>query len=48
LKLLKKLYNYQEKILEKFKIKYKRYLYNKIDYEEKMIAIFGARGMILK
>jgi len=43
--LLKKLYNYQEKILEKFKIKYKRYLYNKIDYEEKMIAIFGARGV---
>jgi len=43
--MLKKLYNYQAKILEKFKITYKRYLYHKIDYEEKMIGIFGARGV---
>jgi predicted AAA+ superfamily ATPase len=42
---LQKLYQYQEKILEKFNINYKRYLYNKIDYNEKMIGIFGARGV---
>jgi predicted AAA+ superfamily ATPase len=42
---LQKLYQYQEKILEKFNIDYKRYLYSKIDYNEKMIGIFGARGV---
>lgn len=43
--MLQKLYQYQEKILEKFNIDYKRYLYSKIDYNEKMIGIFGARGV---
>jgi len=36
---------YQERLLKKFNIIYRRYLFNKIDYNEKMVAIFGARGV---
>ena len=36
---------YQERLLKKFNITYRRYLFNKIDYNEKMVAIFGARGV---
>ena len=43
--MLKKLKDYQERLLKSFKIKYKRYIFNEIDFDEKMIAIFGARGV---
>ena len=36
---------YETKLLDAFTIKYKRYLFNKIDFDDKMIAIFGARGV---
>ena len=36
---------YQERLLKKFNIKYRRYLFNKIDFSDKMVAIFGARGV---
>lgn len=36
---------YQDRILKSFNISYKRYLYKNIDFEDKMIAIFGARGV---
>ncbi len=43
--MLKNLKKYQERLLKSFKIKYKRYIFNEIDFDEKMIAIFGARGV---
>ena len=43
--MLKNLKKYQDRLLKSFKIKYKRYIFNKIDFDEKMIAIFGARGV---
>ena len=43
--MLKKLYKYQERLLKSFKIEYRRYIYDKIDFDDKMIAIFGARGV---
>lgn len=36
---------YQERLKKSFKIDYKRYLYKTIDFEDKMIALFGARGV---
>lgn len=43
--MLAKLYKYQKSLESKNLIKYKRYLYKEIDYSDKMIAIFGARGV---
>jgi len=36
---------YQERLQKSFNIKYRRYLFNEIDFNDKMIAIFGARGV---
>jgi predicted AAA+ superfamily ATPase len=36
---------YQNRLLNKFDITYKRYLYKEIDFDDKMIAIYGARGV---
>ena len=43
--MLQKLIDYQNKIKKNFKISYKRYLFSKIDFNDKMIAIIGARGV---
>jgi len=43
------LYKYQNRLLKNFNITYKRYLFNEInlstDSNDKMVAIFGARGV---
>ncbi len=36
---------YQERLLKKFNISYRRYLFQQIDFDDRMIAIFGARGV---
>lgn len=36
---------YQERLKKSLKINYKRYLYHSINFDDKMIAIFGARGV---
>jgi predicted AAA+ superfamily ATPase len=43
--MLKKLFKYQERLHKSHTITYKRYLYNTLDFENKMIGIFGARGV---
>ena len=43
--MLDKLYKYQSRLQKSFNIKYKRYLYAELDFTDKMIAIFGARGV---
>jgi predicted AAA+ superfamily ATPase len=43
--MLNRLYKYQNRFLEKFNITYKRYIFKEIDFTDKMIAIFGARGV---
>ncbi len=43
--MLQTIIKYQERLLKKFNIKYRRYLFKKIDFNDKMIAIFGARGV---
>jgi len=43
--MLKKLKKYQERLLKSFKIEYRRYIFSEIDFDDKMIAIFGARGV---
>lgn len=43
--MLKKLFKYQERLHKSHTIAYKRYLYNTLDFENKMIGIFGARGV---
>ena len=43
--MLKNLKKYQERLLKSFKIKYRRYIFSEIDFGDKMIAIFGARGV---
>ena len=43
--LLSKIKKYQDRLQKTFDISYKRYLYQEIDFDEKMIAIFGARGV---
>jgi len=43
--MLKSIQKYQERLLKKFNITYKRYLFNEIDFSDKMIAIYGARGV---
>lgn len=36
---------YQDRLKKSFKINYKRYLYRSINFDDKMIAIFGTRGV---
>jgi len=44
--MLDTLKKYQERLKKSFtKITYKRYLFEKVNFDEKMIAIFGARGV---
>jgi predicted AAA+ superfamily ATPase len=43
--MITKLKKYQNRLLKSFNITYKRYLYHEIDFEDRMIAIFGARGV---
>ncbi len=43
--MLKKLFKYQERLQQSHNIEYKRYLYKTLDFENKMIGIFGARGV---
>ena len=43
--MLAKLKKYQERLEKSQTITYKRYLFKKIDFSDKMIAIFGARGV---
>ena len=43
--MLKNLVKYQNRLTKTFKIKYKRYIFKDIDFNDKMIAIFGARGV---
>ena len=43
--MLKQLKQYQERLLKKHNITYRRYIFKEIDFDDKMIAIFGARGV---
>jgi len=43
--MLEKLKKYQNRLLSNFQIKYRRYIFEEINFEDKMIALFGARGV---
>jgi len=43
--MLKTIKKYQSRLRKSFTVTYKRYLYHTIDFDDKMIAIFGARAM---
>ncbi len=43
--MLEKLFKFQNRLKKNQNIEYKRYLYNEINFDDKMIAIFGARGI---
>ena len=43
--MLETIKKYQNRLLKNFNITYKRYLFDEIDFDDKMIAIFGARGV---
>ena len=43
--MLNNILKYQERLLKTFKITYRRYIFNEINFDDKMIAIFGARGV---
>ena len=43
--MLAKIKKYQDRFLKSFNITYRRYLFKQIDFNDKMIAIFGARGV---
>lgn len=43
--MLEKIRKYQDRLKKSFKIKYKRYIFTQIDFDDKMIALFGARGV---
>ena len=43
--MLETIKKYQKRLLKNFNITYKRYLFDEIDFDDKMIAIFGARGV---
>lgn len=43
--MLDKLFKFQNRLKKSHNIEYKRYLYKEIDFSDKMIAIFGARGV---
>ena len=42
--MLETIKKYQNRLQKSFTISYRRYLFSQIDFEDKMIAIFGARG----
>ena len=44
IKILNLIEQYQERFLKNFNTTYKRYLYNEINFNEKLIGIVGARG----
>jgi len=43
--MLEKLFKFQNRLKKSHNIEYKRYLYNEIYFNDKMVAIFGARGV---
>jgi len=43
--MLENIKKYEQRILKSFNITYKRYIYKKINFDDKMLAIFGARGV---
>ena len=43
--MLQNIKKYQNRLKKSFKIEYKRYIFEEIDFSQKMIAIFGARGV---
>lgn len=43
--MLKTLKEYQKRLQKSFDISYERYIFNEINFDDKMIAIFGARGV---
>ena len=43
--MLDNLIKYQDRLLKTFKIEYRRYIFDDINFDDKMIAIFGARGV---
>jgi predicted AAA+ superfamily ATPase len=43
--MLENIKKYQERLKKSFKIEYKRYIYDTIDFNDKMIALFGSRGV---
>ena len=43
--MLKQLKQYQERLLKTHNITYRRYIFKEINFDDKMIAIFGARGV---
>lgn len=43
--MLDNLIKYQDRLIKTFKIEYRRYIFNDINFDDKMIAIFGARGV---
>ncbi len=43
--MLENIKKYQDRLKKSFKTEYKRYIYDKIDFNDKMIAIFGSRGV---
>lgn len=43
--MLQNIKKYQDRLKKSFKIEYKRYIFEQIDFDEKMIAIFGVRGV---
>ena len=43
--MLKKLFIYQNRLKKSHTIIYKRYLYGEINFDDKMLAVFGARGV---
>jgi len=43
--MLENIKKYQERLKKSFKIEYKRYIYDTIDFNDKMVGLFGARGV---
>jgi len=43
--MLKKLYIYQDRLLKNFSVKYKRYIFKEINFDDKMFCLIGARGV---
>jgi len=43
--MLKKIKSYQERLVKNLTTNYKRYIFKEIDFDDKMIALFGARGV---
>ncbi len=43
--MLENIRKYQDRLKKSFKVEYKRYIYHAIDFNDKMIGLFGARGV---